>query len=113
MRFLVTGGAGFIGSHLVEGLLAAKHHVIVVDDFSSGSTRKLPKSRRLTIINKDILRLKRTHFEGQVDGVAHLAAVRSVDQSWESPMEAHRRNLTGTLRMIQLSGEMAVGRFVF
>ena len=74
---LVTGGAGFIGSHLVDLLLKKKQKVIVVDDFSGGRLENLieaKKNKNLSIIKQDILKKKLT-ISGQVDYIFHLEVI--------------------------------------
>ncbi|MHC5720343.1 MAG: NAD-dependent epimerase/dehydratase family protein, partial [Nostoc sp.] len=81
MHFLVTGGAGFIGSHLTEQLLSEGHRVTVVDNLTTGRLGNLPKHPRLTFIQKDILICQPEYFTEKVDGIAHLAAISSVTES--------------------------------
>jgi UDP-glucose 4-epimerase len=100
---LVTGGAGFIGSHLVERLLADGHRVRVLDDFSTGSRANLAFGRghrRLEVLRGDIRRLRT--LERAVRGasvVFHQAAMRSVPRSVKDPLGANAVNVTGTLHL--------------
>ena len=102
--FLVTGGAGFIGSHLVERLLAEGHRVRVLDNFSTGSRANLAfaqGNRRLEVIRGDLTSLKTV--ERAVRGVAavfHQAAMRSVPRSVADPLGANASNVTGTLHVL-------------
>jgi UDP-glucose 4-epimerase len=102
--FLVTGGAGFIGSHIVERLLAEGHRVRVLDNFSTGSRANLAfarGNRRLEIIRGDLASLKTV--ERAVRGVAaifHQAAMRSVPRSVADPLGANASNVTGTLHVL-------------
>jgi nucleoside-diphosphate-sugar epimerase len=102
--FLVTGGAGFIGSHLVERLLAEGHRVRVLDNFSTGSRMNLAfarGNRRLEVIRGDLANLKAV--ERSVRGVAavfHQAAMRSVPRSVADPLGANASNVTGTLHVL-------------
>ena len=102
--FLVTGGAGFIGSHLVERLLAEGHRVRVLDNFSTGSRANLVFARgdrRLEVIRGDLANLKAV--ERAVRGVAavfHQAAMRSVPRSVADPLGANASNVTGTLHVL-------------
>jgi UDP-glucose 4-epimerase len=101
---LVTGGAGFIGSHLVERLLAEGHPVRVFDDFSTGSRANLAFARgdrRLEVVRGDLA--SRPAVERAVRGcrvVFHQAALRSVPRSVADPLGAHASNATGTLHVL-------------
>jgi UDP-glucose 4-epimerase len=101
--FLVTGGAGFIGSHIVERLLAEGHRVRVLDDFSSGSMKNLAFARgssRLEVVRGDIRRFPVVERAMRgVGGVFHQAAMRSVPRSVADPLGANSANVTGTLHV--------------
>ncbi|HVH09631.1 MAG TPA: SDR family oxidoreductase [Gemmatimonadales bacterium] len=115
MRYLVTGGAGFIGSHLVEHLVAAGHDVTVVDDLSSGRRGNLSAVRRqIRFIRGTIADVNACHraMEG-IDCVFHEAAVTSVQRSVEEPLLAHRINATGTLNVLIAAREQGVRRVVY
>jgi UDP-glucose 4-epimerase len=121
-EFLVTGGAGFIGSNLVESLLRAGHDVRALDDFSSGRRENLATveawasagSSRFTLIEGDICDAGdcRRAVDG-VDYVLHLAAVPSVQRSVENPTRTNEVNVTGTLNMLMAGRASGVKRFVF
>jgi len=102
--FLVTGGAGFIGSHVVERLLAEGHRVRVLDNFSTGSRANLDfarGNRRLEVIRGDLKSLE--SVERAVRGVAvvfHQAAMRSVPRSVADPLGCNAANVTGTLHVL-------------
>src|SRR5690242_12722185 len=102
--FLVTGGAGFIGSHIVERLLAEGHRVRVFDNFSTGSRTNLEfarGNRHLEIVRGDLTNLKAV--EKVVRGVCaifHQAAMRSVPRSVADPLGANAANVTGTLHVL-------------
>ena len=97
--FLVTGGCGFIGSHLCEALLKRGHAVRVLDDLSSGSRENLPGAAEL--IRGDIADVESANIalEG-VDGCFHLAAVASVARGIEDWTGTHRVNLSGTINLL-------------
>src|SRR3989449_10987753 len=104
--FLVTGGAGFIGSHLVERLLTAGARVRVLDNFSTGARANLPFARefrgRLEVIRGDIRH--RGVVERAARGVRvvfHQAAMRSVPRSVKDPLGANENNVTGTLNVLE------------
>lgn len=113
MHFIVTGGAGFIGSHLTEQLLSEGHRVTVVDNLTTGRLENLPKHPRLTFLQKDILICQPEDFTDKVDGIAHLAAISSVTESLYRPLEAHHNNLSTTLAVIQLCQALTIPKLVF
>lgn len=113
MNILVTGGAGFIGSHLTEELLAQGHRVIVVDDLSSGSIRNLPSDSQLVFIEKDILSCSPDDLPESIDAIAHLAAIPSVTSSWDQPLKAHTSNLSATVSVLELCKAMNIPKVVF
>lgn len=113
MNFIITGGAGFIGSHLTEQLLSEGHRVTVVDNLTTGRLENLPKHPRLTFLQKDILICQPEDFTEKVDGIAHLAAISSVTESLYRPLEAHHNNLSATLAVIQLCQALTIPKLVF
>ncbi|WP_028238736.1 NAD-dependent epimerase/dehydratase family protein [Stutzerimonas azotifigens] len=111
---LITGGAGFIGSHLAEALLARGERVRVLDNLSTGKRANLPDSERLEIVEGDVGDL--AQVQRAVAGcraVAHLAAVASVQASVEDPLGTHRSNLIGTLNLCEAMRQAGVRRVVF
>lgn len=119
MRFLVTGGAGFIGSHITERLLHEGHFVRVLDNFSSGKEENLSFARALPASNFELLRgdirdpeACERACEG-IDIVSHQAALRSVPKSMASPHEYNAVNIDGTLNMLEAARSNGVKRFVF
>lgn len=122
MKALVTGGAGFIGSHIVERLLKDGHSVVVLDNFSSGKPENLsfvsrysPTANRWTLIKGDIRDYPTClkACEG-VEVVFHQAALRSVPKSMNNPYEYNEVNITGTLNMLKAATNSGtVKRFVF
>ncbi len=99
MKFLVTGGAGFIGSHLTDKLVALGHEVIVVDNLMLG--RKEFVNKKAKFYKADIRNLKKLNkiFKG-VDAVFHLAADPRLQVSIEDPATTHEINVTGTLNVL-------------
>ncbi len=98
-RYLVTGGCGFIGSHLVDALAASGHHVCVLDDLSTGSTAYLPPG--VEFIRGSVADAGQVARAVQgIDGCFHLAAIASVQRSSEDLIGTHRVNLGGTLTML-------------
>jgi UDP-glucose 4-epimerase len=117
LRSLVTGGAGFIGSHLVSALLDLGHEVCVLDNFSTGrlqNVNHLIDNPRLTVHEVDIGSggdLSR-FFEG-VDRAYHLAALADIVPSIENPHSYHRANVEGTFQVLQAAKGAGVKRFVY
>jgi UDP-glucose 4-epimerase len=98
--FLVTGGCGFIGSHLCEALLARGDAVRVLDDLSSGKLENLPEGARL--IRGDVCEPACVHEAVEaVDGCFHLAAIASVELGVRDWLGTHRVNLTGTITLFE------------
>jgi UDP-glucose 4-epimerase len=113
MHYIITGAAGFIGSHLTEQLLAEGHSVTAVDNLTTGSLNNLPNHPRLQFLQKDILTCQPEDFNGKVDGIAHLAATPSVMESWWQPLEKHHNNLSATVAVIQLCQALGIPKLVF
>src|SRR5260370_38779509 len=101
--FLVTGGAGFLGSHLVDALLRQGHLVRVLDDLSSGHRENLP--RQIQFLHGDITDPTTVEeaFEG-IDACFHLAAIASVVRCNREWLHTHEVNLTGTLIILNHGG---------
>ncbi|MBI2162335.1 MAG: SDR family oxidoreductase [Candidatus Rokubacteria bacterium] len=115
---LVTGGAGFIGSHLVERLLADGARVRVFDNFSTGTRANLPFAatfrRRLEVIRGDVR--NRGAVERAARGarvIYHQAAMRSVPRSVKDPLGANENNVTGTLNVLEAARRCRVPRVVY
>ena len=113
MHFIVTGGAGFIGSHLTEQLLLDGHSVTVVDNLSTGRLNNLSEHSNLKLLQKNILECQPTDFTKPIDGIAHLAATPSVTDSWLQPLAAHHNNLSATIAVIQLCQALNIPKLVF
>jgi len=118
MRFLVTGGAGFIGSHISEKLLKDGHFVRVLDNFSSGKDSNLEFTK---LIEKDKFELVRGDIRDKatcnkvcqgIDYISHQAALRSVPKSMKDPESYNEVNIGGTLNMLQAALKNKVKRFV-
>lgn len=114
-KILVTGGAGFIGSHVVEELLGREFSVVVLDDLSTGELENLPpETESLRVIVGSILDPD-TVREAVVgcDAVIHLAAIASVQASVENPILTHQVNFDGTLMLLEYAKKAGVKRFLF
>ncbi|PZV27794.1 MAG: UDP-glucose 4-epimerase [Snowella sp.] len=113
MHFIITGGAGFIGSHLTEQLLLEGHNITVVDNLSTGKIENLPDHPCLNFLHKNILDCQPEDFSQPIDGIAHLAATPSVNQSWDEPLECHHNNLSAVLAVLLLCQALDIPRLVF
>ena len=116
-KILVTGGAGFIGSHLVDRLLASGFEVTVLDDFSSGRMENISahkNSREFHLVRGDIRDkgLVKSVVE-DIDGVFHQGASLDVPLSIENPVLFNEVNVDGTLNLLQACLNSTVKRFVF
>jgi UDP-glucose 4-epimerase len=117
MKYIVTGGAGFIGSHIVEELEAQKHEVVILDNLFSGKKENVApflKKKNVSFVNGSItdLPLLNKTFEG-ADGIFHEAAIASVPYSVAHPAEVHEVNLSGTLNVLCAAQDCDVKSLVF
>ena len=116
MRYVVTGGAGFIGSHIADAL-TEKHEVIILDNFFSGKKENigtLVQRSSVRVVNgsiTDIELLKKLFAEA--DGIFHEAAVASVPRSIKNPLATNETNVTGTLNVLVAAQECGVKKLVF
>jgi len=110
--YLVTGGAGFIGSHLVEALLKRGDRVRVVDNFSTGKRENLPAA--VDLVEGDLADdgVAARAVKG-CDYVLHQAAIPSVPRSVKDPLGTHRANVDGTMQLLVASRDAGVKRLVF
>jgi nucleoside-diphosphate-sugar epimerase len=115
MRYVVTGGAGFIGSNTVDELVKRGHGVVVLDDLSAGKEENLAEVRnKITFIKgsiTDIETVRKAMHEA--DYVLHLAARTSVPRSVKDPIESNRINVDGTLNVLVAARDAKVKRIVF
>src|SRR5258708_3047423 len=113
MKILVTGGAGFIGSQIVDAYLAQGHDVTVVDDLSSGKKRNVNAKARL--VNADVRdpNLSTLFGESRFEVVNHLAAQLDVRKSVLDPFFDASVNILGTLRMLDCSRTYGVRKFIY
>ncbi|MBI2004027.1 SDR family oxidoreductase [Candidatus Pacearchaeota archaeon] len=114
---LVTGGAGFIGSHLVDYLLKEDYKVTVIDNFSSGRIENLAqhkKNKNLRIVNSDVADFNKIkkYFNG-IDYVFHLAALADLVPSIKNPLSYHHSNVEGTISVLEASRINNVKRFIY
>src|SRR4029077_15279027 len=115
MRYLVTGGAGFIGSHTVDELVGRGHDVVALDDLSTGKAANLANVRaKINLIQDSVTNLNalREACHG-VDCVIHLAAQTSVPRSVKDPIETNLINVNGTINVLVAARDAKVKRVVF
>jgi UDP-N-acetylglucosamine/UDP-N-acetyl-alpha-D-glucosaminouronate 4-epimerase len=112
MRVLVTGGAGFIGSHIVDALIGQDHEVVVVDDLDTGFRENVNGDARLVIGSVADEALVRDAIQG-CDLVFHQAAHKAVLRSVEQPLTTDTANTHGTLTVLKAALDAGVGRVVY
>jgi UDP-glucose 4-epimerase len=117
LNYIVTGGAGFIGSHIAETLLHEGHTVTIIDNFSEPGSRVIDPGRnkdRMSVIRGDIMdiSLLEKTFEG-ADGIFHEAAIASVPRSISDPLKTNTINITGTLNVLIAAKDNGVKKIVF
>src|SRR5436305_379006 len=115
-RCVVTGGAGFIGSHLVERLLDDGHHVVVLDNFATGRPQNLADLSGRDEFELREVDIARNELDGlfhRGDWVFHLAALADIVPSIEAPLEYHRVNVDGTVAVLEAARAAGVARFVY
>ena len=121
MSVLVTGGAGYIGSHTTIELVEAGYEVIIVDDFSNSNPVVIERieellGKKVKLYEIDITdkeKLEVVFKENKIDSVIHFAAYKAVGESVEKPLEYYINNLTSTLVVLDLMREYSVKKFVF
>ena len=122
MRILVTGGAGFIGSHLVEKLLAADHEVVIVDDFNDFYDPQIKQAniagfeKDVTVCRVDLREndsVQTVFGREKVDAIVHLAARAGVRPSIQSPGLYYDTNVIGTLHLLEAARVTGIERFIF
>ena len=115
MRYLVTGGAGFIGSNTVDELVRRGHTVAVLDDFSAGREENLKHSAgKIEIIRASVTDLAAVQKACKdIDYVIHLAALTSVPRSVADPIETNHVNIDGTLNVLIAARDAKVRRLVY
>lgn len=114
MAWLVTGGAGYIGAHIVRAFLDEGIDVVVIDDLSSGHAEFVPPGVpfvRGSILDADLLR--RTFADHELSGVVHVAGFKYAGVSVQRPLHTYEQNVTGTVTLLAAMQEAGVDRIVF
>ncbi len=114
MNILVTGAAGFIGSHIADTLIAAGHHVIIVDNLHTGHRHNVPD--QATFYEADIrdgAALAAIFEKEEIHAIAHEAALANVRESMTDPIRYAEVNIIGTLQLLELARKHGVKKFVF
>ena len=113
MKVLVTGGAGFIGSHLVDRLVMEGHEAVVVDNLATGKRRNINRAARFYKMDIQSWRLERVFRNERPNVVMHLAAQMDVRKSVEDPMFDAQVNVLGTLNVLQQAVKHGVRKVIF
>lgn len=121
MKILVTGGAGFIGSHTSVELLKAGYEIVIVDNYSNSSPDVIDKIKKITgkdfknyeldVCDKDSL--EKVFEENQIDGVIHFAGFKAVGESSKNPVMYYRNNIDSTLTLLEVMKQHNCKKFVF
>jgi len=116
-RTVVTGGAGFIGSHLAEELASRGYYVVILDDLSTGRTENIEvllQNKDVQFVQGSITNLPLLHklFQG-VESVFHQAAIPSVPRSIENPLASHEVNITGTMNVLLAARDNHVKKVIY
>lgn len=112
MTWLVTGGAGYIGAHVVRAMIEDGQQVVVVDDLSTGDPNRIPSGARFvrgSVLDRAVL----SEALRGVTGVVHIAAKKQVGESVAEPLHYYRENVGGLMTLLELCREQGVQRFVF
>lgn len=121
MKVLVTGGAGYIGSHTLLSLIENGHDVVVVDNFSNSSLESIRRVEKLAKYQVPVYELDIKDSSGldaifkkeNVDAVIHFAALKAVGESTQIPLEYYMNNVSGTLNLLKVMRDNNVSNFVF
>jgi len=114
MKVLVTGGAGFIGSHVVDACIAAGHDVAVVDDLSTGKRENVNKAAQLHVVDIcDVEALEKVFAEEKPEAICHLAAKANVRESMVEPVLYAQVNVLGSLNLLELARKYGTRKIVY
>ena len=114
MKILVTGGAGYIGSHVVKLLQKKNYEVVIFDNLSRGHIEAIPKNAAFEKVDLlDVQGIRAAISRHKIDAVIHFAAFAYVGESVENPMMYYKNNVVGSFNLISALNEAAIRRFVF
>ena len=121
MKVLLTGGAGYIGSHTIVEMCAAGHDVVVVDNFSNASPRVMERveeitGRKIPVYAEDVVNeaaLDRIFAEHKIDAVVHFAGLKAVGESVRMPLEYYANNIDSTLSLLRAMKKANVRKLIF
>ena len=113
MHFLVTGGAGYVGSHTVRALLQQGHTAVILDDFSTGHRWATQGQKVLEVDLRDLSALRNALAGQQIDGIFHFAAKSLVGESAKDPLGYYQTNVGGTANLLTVARENHWNRCVF
>lgn len=121
MKVLVTGGAGYIGSHTVVELIKAGHSAVIVDDLSNAKLDVVDRIETITGVRPDFYQLdckdaeglRRVFAEHKIDAIIHFAAFKAVGESVRKPLQYYRNNLDSTFTLLEVMEEFGCKKFIF
>src|SRR3989338_6797933 len=114
MKILVTGGAGFIGSHVVDAFVKQGHDVVILDNLSTGKERNLnPKARFYNVDIRNKQKIEDIFSQEKPDYVNHHAAHINVAKSIEIPQEDAEINIIGSLNLIEAARKIGIKKFIY
>lgn len=121
MKVLLTGGAGYIGSHTAVELISAGHEVIIADNFSNSDIEVLNRLKTITgqdikLYNIDVAEkedVRKMFAENKIDAIIHFAGLKAVGESVSIPVKYYRNNIDTTLTLLEVMKEYGVNKFVF
>ena len=121
MNVLVTGGAGYIGSHTVVELIKAGHRVVIVDDLSNAKADVVDRIETITGVRPDFYELDCKNAQGlrqvfadhKIDAIIHFAAFKAVGESVRKPLQYYRNNLDSTFTLLEVMEEFSCKKFIF